>query len=177
MDLLPGRKRCVATPGGPCNLGAQRYDTGSASPILLETHVHRGPGLSTRPHPQRVRVLHDRRRYNTDKLIEFLTELRTHFAGEKVILIWDGLMAHRSKAMTAWLATQRDWLHVERLPAYAPELNPIEQVWGNMKSTELANLCPEILDQVRIATEAGLTRIGSNYDLCHSFLDHTGLSL
>ncbi|MFC9769171.1 hypothetical protein [Rhodococcus jostii] len=35
--------------------------------------------------------------YNTDKLIEFLTELRTHFAGEKLILIWDGLMAHRSE--------------------------------------------------------------------------------
>ncbi|MGV9869394.1 transposase [Rhodococcus koreensis] len=114
--------------------------------------------------------------YHADKLIEFLAELRAYFAGEQVIVIWDGLMAHRSKAMTAWLATQRDWLHVERLPAYAPELNPIEQVWGNMKSTELANLCPDILDEVRIATETGLTRIGSNYDLCHSFLDHTGLS-
>ncbi|RYE39289.1 MAG: IS630 family transposase, partial [Hyphomicrobiales bacterium] len=121
--------------------------------------------------------------YNTDKLIEFLTELRAHFAGEKLILIWDGLMAHRSKAMTAWLATQRDWLHVERLPAYAPELNPIEQVWGNMKpgpfvvGRTVANLCPDILDEVRIATETGLTRIGANYDLCHSFLDHTGLPL
>ncbi|UZG53013.1 transposase [Rhodococcus opacus] len=80
--------------------------------------------------------------YNTDKLIEFLTELRAHFTGEKAIVIWDGLMAHRSKAMTAWLATQRDWLHVERLPAYAPELNPIEQVWGNMKSTVLATCAP-----------------------------------
>lgn len=60
--------------------------------------------------------------YNTDKLIEFLTELRTHFAGDQVILLWDGLMAHRSKAMTAWLATQCHWLHVEGLPAYAPEL-------------------------------------------------------
>ena len=115
--------------------------------------------------------------YNTDKLIEFLTELRTHFAGQKLILIWDGLMAHRSRAMTAWLATQRHWLHVERLPAYAPELNPIEQAWGNMKSTELANLCPDTLGEVRTATETGLTRIGSNYDLCHGFLDHTELSL
>ncbi|UPK65286.1 transposase [Rhodococcus pyridinivorans] len=106
-----------------------------------------------------------------------LTELRGHFAGEKLIVLWDGLMAHRSRAMTAWLATQRDWLHVERLPAYAPELNPIEQVWGNMKSTELANLCPDTLDEVRVATEAGLTRIGSSYDLCHGFLDHTRLSL
>ncbi|QQM53107.1 hypothetical protein JGU70_22175 [Rhodococcus pyridinivorans] len=30
--------------------------------------------------------------------------------------------------MTAWLATQSNWFRVERLPAYAPELNPIEQV-------------------------------------------------
>jgi len=67
-------------------------------------------------------------------------------------------------------------VHVERLPAYAPELNPIEQVWGNMKSTELANQCPDTLDEVRVATESGPTRIGSSYDLCHSFLDHTGLS-
>jgi len=86
-------------------------------------------------------------------------------------------VAHRSKAMTAWLATQRDWLHVERLPAYPPELNLIEQVWGNMKSTELANLCPDILDEVRIAAQTGPTRIGSNYALCDSFLDYTGLSL
>ncbi|PBC46238.1 DDE endonuclease [Rhodococcus sp. ACS1] len=113
----------------------------------------------------------------TDKFIEFLTELRTHFAGEIVIVIWDGLMAHRSRAMTAWLATQRDWLHAERLPAFAPELNPIEQFWGNMKSTELANLCPDALDEVRVATESGLTLIGSSYDLCHSFLDHARLSL
>ena len=52
-----------------------------------------------------------------------------------------------------------------------------EQAWGNMKSTELANLCPDTLDEVRVATESGLTRIGSIYDLCHSFLNHTGLSL
>jgi hypothetical protein len=41
-------------------------------------------------------------------------------------------------------------------------LGPIGQVWGNVKSTELANLCPDILDEVRNATETGLTRIGSN---------------
>ena len=46
-----------------------------------------------------------------------------------------------------------------------------------MKSTELANLCPDILDEVRIAAQTGPTRIGSNYALCDSFLDYTGLSL
>jgi hypothetical protein len=64
--------------------------------------------------------------YDTDTLIEVLGELRQFLGGEKATLLWDGLPAHRSRAMRAWLATQRSWLVVERLPAYATELNPTE---------------------------------------------------
>ena len=64
--------------------------------------------------------------YNTDTLIQALGELRRFLGGQKATLLWDGLPAHRSRAMRAWLATQRHWLVVERLPAYAPELNPVE---------------------------------------------------
>jgi transposase len=55
-----------------------------------------------------------------------LGELRRFLGGEKANLLWDGLPSHRSNATRAWLATQRRWLVVERLPAYAPELNPVE---------------------------------------------------
>jgi hypothetical protein len=61
--------------------------------------------------------------YDTDTLIQVLGELRRFLGGEKATLLWDGLPAHRSRAMRAWLHTQRSWLVVERLPAYAPELN------------------------------------------------------
>jgi DDE superfamily endonuclease len=61
--------------------------------------------------------------YDTDSLIEVLGELRRFLGGEKATLVWDGLPAHRSRAMRAWLSPQRSWLVVERLPAYAPELN------------------------------------------------------
>jgi transposase len=115
--------------------------------------------------------------YNTDSLIEFLTDLHDHFGADKITLIWDNLPSHKSKAMTAWIATQKEWLTVERLPGYAHDLNPIEMVWGNVKSVELANLCPDTIDEARTATESGLTRVGSNYDLCYAFLAHTGLSL
>jgi len=115
--------------------------------------------------------------YNTDSLIEFLEELHTHFAGEKVTLIWDGLPSHRSKAMKAWIATQRSWLIVEQLPGYAHDLNPVELVWGNVKAKELANLCPDTIDEASTAADAGLQRIGACYQLCFNFLDHTGLSL
>ncbi|MFQ6325713.1 transposase [Nocardia sp. CWNU-33] len=51
--------------------------------------------------------------------------------------------------MKAWIATQRHWLRAEQLPGYAYDLNPIEQVWGNIKSRELANLCPDTLDEAQ----------------------------
>jgi hypothetical protein len=69
--------------------------------------------------------------------------LRRHLHGKPVILIWDGLSAHRSKAMKAWLQTQRHWLTIEPLPSYAHDLHPMELVWGNLKAAELANLCPD----------------------------------
>jgi transposase len=53
------------------------------------------------------------------------------------------LPSHRSRRMLDWLADRRAWLSAERLPGYAPDLNPIEQVWGNVKSHELANLCAD----------------------------------
>jgi DDE superfamily endonuclease len=62
--------------------------------------------------------------YDTDTLIGALEGLRRFLGGQKATLLWDGLPAHRSHAMRAWLRRQRSWLVVEPLPAYAPELNP-----------------------------------------------------
>ena len=79
--------------------------------------------------------------HHTDSLIEVLGELRRFLAGEKATLGWDGLpAAHRSRAMRAWLNCQRSWLVVEPLPAYAPELSPVEGLWSSLKAVELANL-------------------------------------
>ncbi len=74
--------------------------------------------------------------YNAESLIAFLKDLKRRFRGEKVILVWDGLPAHKSRAMTEYLASQRHWLRVERLPGYAPDLNPVEPLWGNIKGQE-----------------------------------------
>jgi DDE superfamily endonuclease len=61
---------------------------------------------------------------NTGSLIGFLEDMHTHFGTQKIILIWDGLPAHRSRVMSAWIAAQRRWLTVERLPGYAPTSTP-----------------------------------------------------
>jgi transposase len=115
--------------------------------------------------------------YDTQSLIEFFEAFRRHFPAQNVTLIWDGLPSHRSKDMKAWIAKQRRWLVVEPLPAYAPDLNPVELLWGNVKGVELANLCPDSIEQAWSAAEAGLDRAGTDQQLCFSFLDHTGLTL
>lgn len=115
--------------------------------------------------------------YDEESLVEFLGQLHGHLGGDKVTIIWDGLPSHRSKLMKAYVASQRRWLVVERLPAYAPDLNPVELLWGNLKGTELANFCPATLDEAATAADAGLRRIGEDAQLCWAFLHHTGLPL
>jgi hypothetical protein len=48
--------------------------------------------------------------YNTDTLIVVLEGLRRLLGGQKATLLWDGLPAHRSNRMKAWIAGQRHWL-------------------------------------------------------------------
>ena len=114
--------------------------------------------------------------YDTASLIAFLRDLKREFRGRRVILIWDGLPAHKSREMTVFLRTQRPWLSVERLPGYAPELNPAEQLWGNVKGRELANQCAENLQEVAAALRKGMARVRRRSTLAFSFLKHAGLS-
>jgi transposase len=115
--------------------------------------------------------------YDTDTLIEVLGELRRFLGGEKATLLWDGLPAHRSNAMLAWLVTQRAWLVVERLPGYAPELNPVEGLWSSLKAVELANLTSPTLAEVIDQAHRGINRVRRTPHLAYSFLRHAGLSV
>jgi hypothetical protein len=67
--------------------------------------------------------------YDTDSLIGVLEQLAGFYRGQQVVLLWDGLSSHWSSKMRAHLHEQRHWLTVERLPAYAPELNPVEYLF------------------------------------------------
>ena len=114
---------------------------------------------------------------DTDTLIGVLDELRRFLGGEKATPLWDGLPAHRSRAMRTWLNTQRSWLVVERLPAYAPELNPTEGLWSGLKAVELANLTVPTLAEVIAQAHQGIQRLRETPQLADSFLRHAGLSI
>lgn len=115
--------------------------------------------------------------YNDESLIEFLDAVHHELGGTKVTLIWDGLPSHRSRRMQAYVRAQRRWLVVKRLPGYAPDLNPVECLWGNVKGSELANLCVDTIEETAHAAHAGVDRVRTDTDLSFSFLRHCGLSL
>jgi hypothetical protein len=115
--------------------------------------------------------------YDTDTLIGVLGELRRFLGGQKATLLWDGLPAHRSNKMQAFVASQRHWLVVERLPAYAPELNPVEGLWSSLKAVELANLTSPTLAEVITQAHRGIQRVRSTPHLAYALLRHTGLSV
>ena len=115
--------------------------------------------------------------YDSEGLVEFLKEVKQELRGKKVILVWDGLPAHKSRWMQAYLHEQRSWVQEERLPGYAPDLNPVERVWESVKGQELANLCAESLGAAAGECRRGLRRVKRNEPLLFSFLRHTGLAL
>jgi hypothetical protein len=115
--------------------------------------------------------------YNTDSLIKVLEQLATFYSGQRVVLVWDGLSSHWSHKMRAHLDAQRHWLTVERLPAYAPELNPVEYLWANLKGGALANGTADTVAEVADQAQHGIQRVCDSDSLVVGFLAHTGLSL
>ena len=153
------------------------------TPVLIHTGGHWkrlsiAGALAFRWDGRRTRFFFQTRAgtYTDVALIGFLRALKRHFPRQRVMLIWDGLGGHKSRVMATYLAGQRAWLTVERLPAYAPELNPIEQVWGNVKTRELANVCAPDLAALRPPLHAGFARVRRQPQLAFAFLQHAGLA-
>lgn len=92
-----------------------------------------------------------------------------------IIVVWDNLSTHRSARMCALIAA-RPWLTVVYLPAYAPDLNPVEGVWAHMKRG-MANLCTRTLPQLTATVSQRLRHIQRHSDLIAGFLAQTGMTL
>jgi transposase len=102
------------------------------------------------------------------QVIQFLEHLQRHIGGPLTI-IWDGLPVHRSKLVREFVAEQHGAIQLEFLPAYAPELNPVEYIWGYCKQHELPNLCPKDFGQLTWAARKALGRMRRRPTLVESF--------
>ena len=76
------------------------------------------------------------------QVIEYLRHLLRHLDC-RLLVVWDGATIHRSRLVRDFVREQKGHLWLESLPAYAPELNPVEYLWSHWKQHELPNFCPQ----------------------------------
>lgn len=84
-----------------------------------------------------------------EQIVEFLKALRAHLK-QPLLIVWDGLQAHRSKLVREYLDSINGQIQVACLPPYAPDLNPVEYLWAWLKRHALANFCPANLDELQV---------------------------
>jgi transposase len=112
---------------------------------------------------------------NTDAFEWFVRWLRRRVR-RNIILVVDRWSVHRS-GVRRLLDRFGHKVHVEWLPPYAPELNPVEQVWSHTKYADLANYIPDDVHVLAHEVMDSLEETGSNQELLRSFFRHAKLSI
>ncbi|HWG71648.1 MAG TPA: IS630 family transposase [Steroidobacteraceae bacterium] len=82
------------------------------------------------------------------QIVQFLKALQATI-GKKLLIVWDRLQAHRSRLVKEYLEGLDGRIALEHLPAYAPELNPVEYIWGYLKHHAMPNYCARDLTDLR----------------------------
>ena len=148
------------------------HDTRVSLAALIATRPGQRPRLIYRTH--RARRGDKRKGFTETDYARFLDAAHQQLGGP-VVLVWDNLNTHTSRAMAELIAA-RDWLTVFRLPSYASELNPVEPVWSNLKRS-LSNLTKHNIDQLTALVKTRLRRMQYRPGLLEGFLAKTGLDL
>ena len=107
----------------------------------------------------------------THDVVAFVKHLHRQL-GRKLIVVWDRWSVHRAAARQL---ANYSWLQIEWLPAYAPELNPVEAMWNHTKYSDLANFIPDDAEHLRESIQISITAQRSNPYLKHSFFRYTEL--
>ncbi len=112
--------------------------------------------------------------YDAQEVVRLLRLLLRKISG-KLLVIWDGAPIHRAQVIKDFLkrgAAKR--LHLERLPGYAPELNPQEGVWNLLKRRELKNLCCQDVSQVADELRRAKERLRHRRSILKQCFAHAG---
>lgn len=91
-----------------------------------------------------------------EDFVRYLQHLSRHLAG-RVLVIWDRLNGHRSVLVREW-SQRHGRFEIHFLPAYAPELNPVEGLWAWLKGTCLANCPSDDLGPLSVEVRRGARR-------------------
>ena len=113
--------------------------------------------------------------FDGDRILAFLKQLcRT--VRVPIELVWDRLPAHLGQPVKGWLERNPHRIRATLLPPYAPELNPVELMWGYAKTNCLANFAPHELDELIDQTHFATQMMSADHALLKSFLRHCALS-
>ncbi len=127
------------------------------TPVLVEKAGRAHLSLIAAIAPNgRIYLAGQDRSFTSEDIVWFLNKLCGRYRKRDMLLIWDGAAIHRSEVVKAFLKNRPGRIHLERLPAYSPQLNPVELVWSQLKRslknqvfTSLEKLTAAILDQVK----------------------------
>jgi hypothetical protein len=119
--------------------------------------------------------LHPDANINTDATVSFLKNLLKELSGA-VIIIWDRFLPHRSHRVQDFRRINPR-LQLHYFPPYAPELNPVENVWSYTKMNPMANMTPKELDSLTRNTRQSIRSVQKRQSLLRSFFKQSGLSL
>ena len=108
--------------------------------------------------------------------VVFLKHVRRE-TKSKLLVIWDGSPIHRREVTTFMQNGGPSHIHLEQLPPYAPELNPDEGVWEQLKNVEMRNLSCKDLNHLRIELNLAINRLRSKPRLIQSFFAGAKLSI
>jgi transposase len=137
------------------------YSPEGLSPVLYEwqtrDHLSVMGGLTP---AGKVYVLVRPESLNGLHTVEFLKHL-VRYAGPRLLVIWDGSPIHRRAAVQEFLsATAGRGVWVERLPGYAPDLNPWDTGgWDHLKHVEMRNLVCLDLEELHLELHLAIGRL------------------
>lgn len=110
------------------------------------------------------------------QVIDFLKTLIRH-TRQPLMVLWDGASIHRAKSVSDFVALSGGRIVAERLPAYAPELNPAEYVWAHLKQHGIGNLAVREVWRLSHHAAVSLKRIRRRPRLLRSCFAHAKLRL
>jgi transposase len=118
---------------------------------------------------------HFRTSISSERVISALRFFRRK-VGTPLLVVWDRLHAHRSRATMDFVSAHAQDYAVAYLPAYAPELNPEEQCNALVKRA-MANALPGSVADLHRLARREFCRLQGQPEMIASFFRHAGLSV